>query len=283
MKHRIDVINQPFLIRWGRWTGHGQAPPPILGFHPVVEIQLVTEGKSHCLLGDRRHDCRRNTLLVIPPNTPHLFTWEQHVPGEKWLVNFRPSLLLQAAGQPWRLPPRAPRILYLSESEAEEIESVLRILMLEYERHAGCRTECVAAALRYLMSLIGWASRGRRVTPPQNPIVAGVIACIEEGYLGKLTLAALAAKAGYSQYYLAHLFKQCTGMSILQYILHRRVAEARRVLAEEPSMIVAAVGEQAGFGSYRVFCQSFRKFVRMSPAAYRRSCSERLAEKTRPD
>jgi hypothetical protein len=78
----------------GRAGGGGTpVPPPILGFHPLVEVQLVKAGNAHCLIGARRHACERNTLLVIPPNTPHLFVSDPPAPGEKWVVNFRPSML----------------------------------------------------------------------------------------------------------------------------------------------------------------------------------------------
>lgn len=281
MKHRRDIVNQPFLVRWGRWGGNSRPPAPILGFHSVVEIQLIKAGSARCLIGDRRHACERNTLLVIPPNTPHLFVSESLMAGEKWVLNFLPSLL-QVGGQPWRLPRRTPHMLQLEETAAEEIESVLRLLLMEYERHRACHAECIAAALRYLMALINRASRGQQRPAPHNPIVSGVIASIEEGFLDDLTLSSLAGKAGYSPFYLAHLFKGGTGMSIRQYILQRRVAEARRLLAAEPALTIATVAERAGFGSYRVFCQAFRKFVRLPPAAYRRSCSERCAAADAP-
>ena len=84
-----------------------------------------------------------------------------------------------------------------------------------------------------------------------------------------MSLPALATQAGYSAYYLAHLFKRITGMSIKQYILQRRVAEARRLLMEAPCLTIACVASQSGFGCYRVFCRCFRKFSGVNPAAYR--------------
>lgn len=281
MKRQVETFSQPLIVGWKSWSGHGRTIPSMLAVHAHVEIQLVRKGHGQYLISGHPYPFQNDTLALIPSNTPHLFKQEPFDRGEKWLVLFHPSLL--RTSRQTRRPQLEPRVLQLDKTAFEEIESLLRLLHSESARHQCGRVECITAGLNYLLALVDRAGHGQKQLPPRNQAITGIIACIEKGYLENLTLASLAVETGYSPYYLAHIFKRCTGMSIRQYILQRRVAQARRLLAEEPALTVATVAERVGFGGYRGFCHAFRKFVGINSAAYRRSCSELTEQDALPD
>jgi AraC family transcriptional regulator len=84
-----------------------------------------------------------------------------------------------------------------------------------------------------------------------------------------LSLVALAAVAQMSPYYFSRLFKQSTGLSPHQYLLHLRVERAKHLLAD-PRRKIAEVSDALGFPHQSHFTATFHTVVGMTPRAYQR-------------
>jgi transcriptional regulator GlxA family with amidase domain len=85
-----------------------------------------------------------------------------------------------------------------------------------------------------------------------------------------LTVAAMARHANVSPRTFARRFRAETGTTPLQWILARRVLEARRLL-EESDLPVETVAERAGFGNAASLRDHFRRATASTPTAYRRT------------
>jgi transcriptional regulator GlxA family with amidase domain len=85
-----------------------------------------------------------------------------------------------------------------------------------------------------------------------------------------LTVAAMAAHAGYSPRSFARRFLAETGVSPLQWLIAQRVAHAQRLL-EGTDLAVEQVAAQAGFGTAAALRQHFARALATSPSAYRRT------------
>ncbi len=85
-----------------------------------------------------------------------------------------------------------------------------------------------------------------------------------------LDVAAMAAHACVSPRTFARRFREETGTTPLQWLLGRRVQEARRLL-EETDLPIDAVAWRAGFGTAASLRDHFRRATATTPTAYRRS------------
>jgi transcriptional regulator GlxA family with amidase domain len=85
-----------------------------------------------------------------------------------------------------------------------------------------------------------------------------------------LEVETLARHAGVSPRTFARRFREETGTTPLQWLLGRRVLEARRLL-EETDLSVEAVAGQTGFGTAASLREHFRRATATTPTAYRRS------------
>jgi len=85
-----------------------------------------------------------------------------------------------------------------------------------------------------------------------------------------LDVAAMAAHAGVSPRTFARRFREETGTTPLQWLLARRVLEARRLL-EESGLPVEAVAWRCGFGTAASLRDHFRRATATTPTAYRRA------------
>jgi transcriptional regulator GlxA family with amidase domain len=85
-----------------------------------------------------------------------------------------------------------------------------------------------------------------------------------------LDVAAMSSHAGVSPRTFARRFRAETGTTPLQWLLSRRVLEARRLL-EETDLAVEAVAWRAGFGNAASLRDHFRRATATTPTAYRRT------------
>jgi transcriptional regulator GlxA family with amidase domain len=85
-----------------------------------------------------------------------------------------------------------------------------------------------------------------------------------------LDVAAMARHAGVSPRTFARRFREETGTTPLQWLLSRRVLEARRLL-EETDLPIEAVAWRSGFGTAASLREHFRRLTATTPSAYRSS------------
>lgn len=85
-----------------------------------------------------------------------------------------------------------------------------------------------------------------------------------------LSLGLLAAELGLSSHQLSELINSRFGVGFSRFVRERRVAEARRLLAEDPRSSVLAISLMAGFRSQSNFYAAFREIVGEAPGSYRK-------------
>ncbi|HEY1854968.1 MAG TPA: helix-turn-helix domain-containing protein [Solirubrobacterales bacterium] len=92
----------------------------------------------------------------------------------------------------------------------------------------------------------------------------------EERLEQPLDVAAMAGHAGVSPRTFARRFRAETGTTPLQWLLGRRVLEARRLL-ESSELLVEDVAWRCGFGTAASLREHFSRATATTPTAYRRS------------
>jgi AraC family transcriptional regulator len=85
----------------------------------------------------------------------------------------------------------------------------------------------------------------------------------------KITISDLAAVAGLSQYHFVRAFKDTVGLPPYQYVLSERINRAKGLLSK-PDLSLGDVAFAVGFSDASQLNRVFRKFVGVTPTAYRR-------------
>ena len=91
---------------------------------------------------------------------------------------------------------------------------------------------------------------------------------IETHLAERLTVEAIAQTANLSTRSLMRLFRKQVGTSVVDFILRRRVARARRLLQQE-GRTCAEIAFECGFGSVQHFNRIFRRLEKASPTEWR--------------
>lgn len=100
---------------------------------------------------------------------------------------------------------------------------------------------------------------------------------IDENYNQKLNLHTLADLSGFSYDYFRHLFKYNTGYSPIQYLIRKRVEQAKLLLCNSDQTVLS-IAMNCGFSTSSQFSKVFKEITGDLPTEFRRKSVKR----TRP-
>ena len=106
-------------------------------------------------------------------------------------------------------------------------------------------------------------SRGARV-------VNSAITYVEQNLHNKITQTEVAERCGVSCCQFSRIFKQVHGTTFQEYVLRRRMGQAIRLL-QNPSASITDVCYTVGFNDQSHFTRIFRRYIGVSPSAYRKN------------
>ena len=91
---------------------------------------------------------------------------------------------------------------------------------------------------------------------------------IEENMGDDLTLGKIAEVAGLSQFHFARVFRQTTGLTPQQYVMKKRLENAKQLLAFSDLPLIE-ISLRSGFKNQSHFTTLFRKFTKLTPKRWR--------------
>lgn len=148
---------------------------------------------------------------------------------------------------------------YLSEDCSAFGKSVMTKLMLAetlvyvnylYRDASGKKTDCTLSIADDITQL--------------QPLFSYIQEHLDED----LSLDTLSAQIYMNKYYLSHRFKEIMGYTLNEYIVRRRLSNAKNLLRQNYSISFA--GESSGFHSVSHFIRTFTKYTGVSPKQYQK-------------
>ncbi len=102
-----------------------------------------------------------------------------------------------------------------------------------------------------------------------TPLTRKIMEYIHSDVSRRITLDDIGKLTFFSPIYCDTMFRRETGRSIIDYVIDRRIDEAKRLLLEG-TVPLAAIAESVGFSEYNYFSRVFKKRSGYSPTVYRR-------------
>ena len=103
----------------------------------------------------------------------------------------------------------------------------------------------------------------------RSAAIKRAIISIEDGLGNKLSLTELALAAGLHPTHFARSFRKTTGLTVGEYIRHRRVARAQALMISMPSMGISRIAAETGFADHAHLTRTFRQISGAIPSGYR--------------
>lgn len=152
------------------------------------------------------------------------------------------------------------------------IHSLYQLLYDEAQR----KQEHFQQASRHLLAvLVVWINRLHEENKKQNlgrdaeSLAIGIKEYLDLHYLRRLTLQDIANAFHMNPYHISHVFQRKYKDSPINYILNRRMAEARQLLVST-DLKVAEIAQLLGYENSNYFTILFRRLMHESPSQYRK-------------
>lgn len=252
-----------------------------------LEIEVETYGLIGCFLygGSARHSFETHTLEQQPGTLLLRHSVERHLleaRGDLFLISIDPEKSLHmlqhrelVEGHRFLLPPTGlfyarPWIDEVQLEDPTYLKSVLHRFLKESLRIQppnfveSAQREIVSEICRsYLVS--GKEVKGRDPLPEH---AVKTLEAIETNYEGDVSLKKLAEGVAMSEGHLSRSFKACTGWSVIDRLIERRLQDVRERLiwTDDP---IQNVARASGFKEMPHFNRIFKKRVGMTPKVYR--------------
>ncbi len=117
-------------------------------------------------------------------------------------------------------------------------------------------------------------TRFEQILLQSQPLLSRVFRFIETNYQHSISLREVAEAVGRSPAYLTDLVRRETGKTVLNWIIERRMAEARRLLLETENS-VEKIAEAVGYFDRRHFSRQFLRLHKTTPQTWRRTYQNR--------
>ena len=107
-------------------------------------------------------------------------------------------------------------------------------------------------------------------------IIFEIDKCIKNGDDAGLTLSRLSGYLGYSEFYVSRKFREISGMSLKDYLRHRRLAFALRDVRDGKNGFLD-IALNYGFSSHEAFTRAFKRYEGITPSQYKELISKNEA------
>ena len=252
--------------------------PTELHTHECVELVCIYDGEGIHLTEYGNTPLRSGDIFVIPRGFAHGYAVEKKL--SLFNLLFIPERLpmpqldlCQLTGFQQLFMPRQDKRFYPffhigPEALASVVQS-FRELLSESETIApACRTFRLGLLMVLLCKLTRLYSVNGKQDEHLREGINKILEYLNVHFREPIKVDALSKISHMSRSNFLRLFKQTTGVSPLQYVLHLRINYACREL-QETRRGITEIAFDSGFGDSNYFSRTFRKFIGMTPRAYR--------------
>ena len=264
----FGLTRPPRLFSVSRTDAEASAHPRVMHAHDdLVEIVLVRGGESRYFVGGMPYDARRGDLFIYNSRVVH----DEPSGPDRPVASF--SLALGGLSVPGLrenalIPDDASPVCPLTETQTVRLERLYDVLYSELTAGNDDGAHHLLMALLTLVQqfLAAAAQDGSR---GENVFAQRIKDYIDRHFAEDFLLQSMADALHVSPYYLAHVCKDVTGYSPLQYVLRRRIGEAQTLLITT-ELPVTRIAAQVGYDNPSHFNAQFSKAVGMSPRTFRK-------------
>lgn len=246
--------------------------------HPQYEIFLLLEGDVTMLINSQRYMIKNGALVLLTSRDLHISMNNAPRTYKRITVMFDPHAIRQFNTERTNLldcfsiaASKQRNILYLS---AEQIQTVQALADQILTNGRSDRFGDDITVLTSLLSLLIFINRLYRshlpkIAPlPLTPIIREIVDYVDSHIDEELSVQSLCHHFSYSVAYISAQFSKQMGLPLKQFIITKKIALAKQLLAE--SLSVTQVYERCGFGDYSNFIRTFKKTVGVSPLQWQK-------------
>ena len=239
--------------------------------HDVLELLYIMEGSGAYVVGGHEYLVQPGNLVICNRGIFH-----GEPPGKmKEMVSgccVLDNVLLPGRTKNTLTGRRDHPVLYFQE-ERGTMDFLYRTLH-DYHRHQEAYEDVCERLAQTILEITLARLRRRsevdgKTNRKPNDLIQSITEYLDEHYHEEVSLEQVEKTYHISKSALSHVFKEETGFSPMRYVMLRRIGESQNLLMNT-DLPIGDISEQMGFNDNSHFSNTFKKYVGVTPAAYRK-------------
>ncbi len=242
-----------------------------LHIHDFYEIFCFISGQATYMVEGNMYELRPGTVLIMRNTEVHRILINGAERYERYVINFRPEVIIQRGVSekllaPFVNRPLGEKNLYLEEEFKHiNIYNMIRNMCEEYQ----CLQDesILYTKLSAMLCSIAYVFQNypkRDIVMPGNRTARHLLNYINDNITSDISIESISKHLDISPTHLSRIFKSISDETIYQYIISKRLMLAQQYLAQGSKATIAA--QKSGFKDYISFFRSYKKRFGCSPA-----------------
>lgn len=236
--------------------------------HHFTELFYVMNGTGEFLVDNSRFKVSQDDLIIVNPNVSHTEVGRAEDVFEYIVLGIDGLQFVSEEGKS-----NGNYSLHNYQEYKHEILFYLRTLVLEaQEKDENFEAICQNLLEILIMNMVRRTKKKLAFAPTKkiSKECKFIEQYIDEHFQEDISLERLSKLTYLNKYYIVHAFKSYKGVSPINYLISKRIEEAK-ILLSTTNFSVSKISDIIGFSSQSYFSQVFKKETNMSPNQYRRS------------
>ncbi|OUP49351.1 AraC family transcriptional regulator [Lachnoclostridium sp. An181] len=249
--------------------------PSVLHTHHFTELFYVLNGQGAFSIEGKQFPVQEDDLVIVNPNVSHT----EYGDGNQKME----YIVLGIDGLQFRQEDQShyDYSIHNFHGNKAEITFILKTIIHEVQKKEDNFREICQNLLEVLILYLLRRTNDTLSFAPAKKISREcrfIEQYLDEHFSEDISLETLSNLTYMNKYYLVHAFKNYKGVSPINYLITRRIQEAK-LLLETSNFSIAKIAQAIGFSSQSYFSQVFRKETGLSPIQYRKKYESRIVSK----
>ena len=260
-------------------------------YHDFYEIYYYLGDSMHYFVDNQDYTLEKNDILLIDKFSFHRSLYNFNNENERVLIEFHGDIFdwvsdKSIAETIFALFRTTNKIKLETNAQKATIHSILLNLVSNFHSLSPNGLNLAKLNLLELCLHLVDISENQKMEhvetvtvlkKPENKVVE-IIKYVNENYSSKISLDDLVDHFYVNKYYLCHVFKSETGLSIIDFVNSKRLAEAEKLLRYSNESITD-ICYRVGFSSINHFLKLFKNAYDLTPKKFRADVHKQADQK----
>lgn len=259
-------------------------------YESTYQVLFVMAGKILYQVGEKEYVVSKGGIIILNTREDHTLKVLEY-PYERYLIQIRSDFFLQEVQYPEiiaifvKRPSNFSHLLTVSEPVWNYLYDIVLEMEREYLRKNKYWEIYVGSDLRRMFIIIfrecadvlSMMKTGNSIT-----IAYRIMNFLEHHFAEDITVDSIAESMFLNKNYIAHVFKDETGFSLMNYVISLRINKAKLLLTETDKSITD-IAVECGYSDFTYFSKQFKKNTGLTPSRFRKEVMNQADMPTAPD
>ncbi len=259
----ITQIAELSIVRNGEMYEHEQY---------CDEITYVVSGKATAYYDGHTCELKKGQIHYIKQGSTHRIVVDSEQNFHYCCIGFIPNLQEESTRPFFETIRQLKEFVIMDDGSVQPIFNSLLDELLLYNAESITMLQCYFCQLIIKICRIlngnPHISSAKPVFNSSSQAAYQALKYIDKNYIKITTIKNIAKELSYSEYYLSHIFKEKTGITMKEYILKKKVMTSVELL-KKSNMSISDISDHLNFSSLHSFGIAFKRYMNMSPSQFR--------------